>query len=283
MHVLQNHAPARPSYRVAVWYWKGGVGKSTTTIMFSLLAARKGQRVLTVDVDPECGTSRDFLGHAVRGLGRSIRTYLHSDAPEPPPVIHSGVENIDLLPSSPNDIRSFRHFTECSTKLRDGLDLLPAAYDWVFIDVPHQFDNLAQLGLIAADFVILPIELTLDALDRLSTVLEIIEQSRTKNPGLIVLGALPLASLPRSRQELSLVASERLIYRGYEETLGRVDIPIFRTMMFLSAKSSVALARGAADFDKLHHAVKPRFTRLFAEVVARIRFVSNGSSPCVYD
>src|SRR5437868_13154188 len=55
---LRSPAPVR----LAIWFGKGGVGKSTTTMMLSLFAAGRGQRTLTIDLDPECGTSRDFLG-----------------------------------------------------------------------------------------------------------------------------------------------------------------------------------------------------------------------------
>ena len=64
-----NATHTKGPIRLAVWYGKGGVGKSTTTIILSLLAARRGQRVLTIDLDPECGASRDFLGTALSGRG----------------------------------------------------------------------------------------------------------------------------------------------------------------------------------------------------------------------
>src|SRR5207247_7617200 len=65
----RTNPAARPlPIRLAVWYGKGGVGKSTTTLMLSLLAAKRGQRVLAVDLDPECGTSRDFLGRQLAGI-----------------------------------------------------------------------------------------------------------------------------------------------------------------------------------------------------------------------
>jgi hypothetical protein len=35
------------------------------------------------------------------------------------------------------------------------------------MDVPNLFDNLAELGLIAADFLLLPVELTADCIERI--------------------------------------------------------------------------------------------------------------------
>ncbi len=83
-------------------------------------------------------------------MQHNIKTYLESSQPEPLPVIPSGVPHIDLVPGSPDHGRFFRHFPERSPRLRQGLDMLPPKHRWRFMDVPHQFDNIAQLGLIAA-------------------------------------------------------------------------------------------------------------------------------------
>ena len=64
--------------RLAIWFGKGGVGKSTTTLMLSLFAVRAGKRVLAIDLDPECGTSRDFLGRS-GALCATIRWILYEE------------------------------------------------------------------------------------------------------------------------------------------------------------------------------------------------------------
>ena len=62
--------------------------------------------------------------------------------------------------------------------------MLPTGYDWILMDVPNQFDNIAELGLIAADYLILPVELTADCVERVDTAVRIIRRS-------------PGASIPR--------------------------------------------------------------------------------------
>lgn len=180
-------APAS-THRVAVWYWKGGVGKSTTTMMLSILAAGRRQPV-----------------------------------------------------------------------------------GWVFMDVPHQLDNIAQLGLIAADYVLFPLELTEDCLERLPTVFALIEESKVHNPHLTVLGGLPLPLAPRSTRRLKVSAKEEAIYREYETALEAHHVRMLRTVMYLSAKHSVEEARINADFHLMHWTAQRRYRRLFAEVVAAIK------------
>lgn len=262
-------ATARKPIRLGVYMGKGGVGKSTTTMMLSLLAARSGERILTVDLDPECGASRDFLGSAVRSNPHNIKTYLENPFPEPPAVIPSGIKNLDILPSCPDEQRFFRYYPEHSTRLQEGLGLLGDQYGWVLMDIPNQFDNIAEVGLIAADYVILPVELTADCSERIPTVLRILDEARALNPGLKVIGALALAAAPKSGQELKLSAKERLIFREYESSLSAAGITPFSTIMYRSA-TTVEEARSNADDRLLHWTARRRFNRLFSEIVARI-------------
>lgn len=275
---MARPAPSTGPIRLAFWYGKGGVGKSTTTLMVSLFAARKQQRVLAVDLDPECGTSRDFLGDQLPGLAENLKTFLESPIPVPPPVVASGVDHLDLVPCAPDQQRFFRLYPEHSTRLAEALDLLPPTYRWILMDVPNQFDNIAELGLIAAQYLILPVELTGDCVERVPTALRIIEEARAINPGLTVIGALALASVPRAGQDMGLSAKERLVHREYAEALAPAGISLFKTIMFRSA-TTVEEARSNADDRLLHWTVRRRFRRLLAEIHFRIKSSSLVLSP----
>src|SRR5439155_593357 len=108
------------------------------------------------------------------------------------------------------------------------------------------------------------------------TVLNILETAKITNPKLRVLGALPLASGPCSKQDMKLPAKERLVYREYEAAFAAHGIPMFRTMMFRSA-TTVEEARSNADLTLLHWTARRRFQRLFAEVHFRIKTVPSRS------
>src|SRR5207249_7170907 len=144
---MPRRTTATAPIRLAIWFGKGGVGKSTTTMMLSLFAARRGQRTLTIDLDPECGTSRDFLGKELPNIRDNVKSFLESPVPTPPPILPSGIDHLDLVPCAPEEQRFFRLYPEKSTKLREALDLLPPTYHWILMDVPNQFDNVAELGL----------------------------------------------------------------------------------------------------------------------------------------
>lgn len=264
-----RNAPRSGPICLAIWFGKGGVGKSTTTMMLSLFAARRGRKILTIDLDPECGTSRDFLGKELPHVRDNLKSFLESPVPVPPPFLSSGIKGLDIVPCAPEEQRFFRLFPEKSSKLREALDLLPPTYDWILMDVPNQFDNIAELGLIAADYLLLPVELTADCVERVQTALRIIREARAFNPQLTVLGALALASLPRAGQEKGLSAKERLILREYEEAFDADNIRLFQTLMFRSS-TTVEEARSNADERLLHWTARRRFRRLVAEIQSRI-------------
>lgn len=277
--MTRSKRTAQVPIRLAIWFGKGGIGKSTTTMMLSLFAAKRGRKILTIDLDPECGTSRDFLGKELPKVQDNLKTFLESSLPVPPPILPSGIDGLDIVPCAPDEQRFFRLFPEKSSKLREALDLLPPTYDWILMDVPNQFDNVAELGLIAADYLLLPVELTADCVERVQTGLRIIKEARAFNPNLNVLGALALASMPRAGKPMGLSAKERMILREYEEAFKEEDIKLFDTLMFRSS-TTVEEARSNADESLLHWTARRRFKKLVAEIQARI--TSSSLTPAPY-
>jgi chromosome partitioning protein len=157
---------------------KGGVGKSTTTMMIAdTLASRDGKRILVIDADPQASISMMLLGEPRLDLvlekSRTLPALLDRlNAGERPKPAEDGYIQRDV-----SDIRNSRgldllagDFTlawlERSEKAsndaeRDGNipDLLRAigeAYDYVFIDCPPSVTRFTEAWLASSDFILMP-------------------------------------------------------------------------------------------------------------------------------
>jgi cellulose biosynthesis protein BcsQ len=157
--------------------------------------------------------------------------------------------------------------------LREGIDQIADEYDWVVLDLANQLDNLVHLGMAAVDYLILPVELTADCADRVPMALELIAEARAANPGLRVLGAVPLAAKPLSHLPGRVSAKERLLAQQYAESFFQAGVRLFQTTMYRSAVT-VEDARSNFDDRLLHWTARKRFLSLSAEIVSRIQSTS---------
>lgn len=148
--------------RIAVFNAKGGVGKTSTAYNLSVGLARfYDQRVLVIDVDPQ--------GHAGVALGVDVSTIQHPIEDvllEKIPArlaIQKTTLGVDIIPSNillaEAEIPiSGIHGREIL--LRRSLAPLTQEYDFVVIDCPPNVGILSVNALMAADAVVIPVDMS---------------------------------------------------------------------------------------------------------------------------
>lgn len=172
---------------------KGGVGKTTTAVNLAAALARKGMRVLVIDLDPQ-GNASTALGveHHNQVLGSYevlVQGLPMADAVKSSPE-H---QNLSCLPATINLAGAEIEMVEVSGRelvLRNALNAYLSTVeriDYVFIDSPPSLGLLTVNALSAATEVLVPIQCEYYALEGVTQLVSNIERiKRGLNPTLVV-------------------------------------------------------------------------------------------------
>ncbi len=205
---------------------KGGVGKTTTAVNLAAgLALRlsgsdeQNERVLLVDIDPQ--------GHALLATAFNLHaTKTQSSLPQllpetPPPSVQRMLQrsdyhpNLFVIPSNRTAMvaaaRVLPTLMANETRLQKALDALDSQFAYIIIDTPPTTGDLLINALVAADLVIVPVEVTYLGVSGLIELQHTIELVRLHfKPDLKILGYLPtMVEEQRSEVQEILVELEK--------------------------------------------------------------------------
>lgn len=194
----------------AVINQKGGVGKTTTTVNLAYNLAKKGKKVVLVDLDPQ-GNASSGLGVSIRDLKVSLYDCLVKGTEVKDVLVQTTWANLWLLPSSTKlaTLDTELPATQRDRVLRLKNTLAEVEADIVLIDAPPSLGLLTVNALVAADSVILPVQAEYYALEGLGQLLETMQIVRTGlNKTLGVMGIL--ITMYDGRTSLSRQVEEQL-------------------------------------------------------------------------
>lgn len=173
---------------------KGGVGKTTTSINLGRALAKRGKKVLLIDLDPQGNAStgvgvpaqdRKISSYDVLVNGKSISDAIHE----------TYAKNLMLVPAT-TDLSSadveIQQDSQRVARLRAALaEDLGRRVDYVLIDCPPSLSLLTLNAFAASERVLVPLQSEFFALEGLSQLILTVRQVReTMNPELVIDGVV---------------------------------------------------------------------------------------------
>ena len=227
----------------AVTNQKGGVAKTTTAVNLLAAIARRGQRCLLVDIDPQ-GNASVSSGININALEAGVYDVLLGDADIQQAIVNSSA-GYDIIPAGPELAGAqveLLDFEDKDFRLRDALAEIADRYDLILIDTPPSLNILTINALAAATDVLIPVQCEYFALEGLSGLITTMGMVRKAlNPQLKILGVV--RTMYDGRNSLTIEVSRQL-NKHFQEKVFKTLIP--RNIRLAEAPSH---GKSALDYD----------------------------------
>jgi len=222
---------------IAVANQKGGVAKTTTCINLAASLAIVGKLVLLIDMDPQ-GHASNGLGVQPASDGLSIAELMLEQCELREVLRPTTQAGLSIIPAG-QTLSSFEVSppagTETRLLLKRVVDRCARGYDFVILDPPPSLSALAFSCLVAADYLIIPVQAEYFALAGLVRMIQLVEAIREEhNPRLKLLGVLITMHDRRTRLALEVEDELKENFQG----------PVFRTVIPRSVRVAEAPSFG---------------------------------------
>ena len=205
---------------------KGGVGKTTTSVNLAYFLAKDKNRVLLVDFDPQ-GNASSGLGLDKTALEASMTEVMLGAMALTDIIQQTSFKNFDVAPTTPQLANVEVEMAAMKNKfivLKKAIATVEGDYDYIIIDSPPSLSLLTVNGMIAADYLILPVQTEFYALEGVAQLLESMAMvKKAMNPDLKLLGVVATMYDKRTSLSVEVLAEVRKYFKDkvFQTTIPR--------------------------------------------------------------
>lgn len=249
---------------ISVTNQKGGVGKTTTAINLAYYLAKSGKKTLLIDFDPQ-GNATSGLGIDKNNLVYTSSEVVNGQATLDAVIMPTDFKNLYIVPTLPTLANTEAELAQAErrfSRLKTAISTTDYNFDYIIIDNPPSLSLLTINGLIASNYILLPVQTEFYALEGLGQLLETVRLIRKgMNPSLDIIGVLP--TMVDSRTVLS--------GQVYDEIKKHFPEKIFSTVIPRNIRVAEAPSHGVplGVYDKFSKGARA-YKSLAKEVIKRV-------------
>jgi len=237
---------------IAVYNNKGGVGKTTTVVNLGAALARRGYRVLLIDMDSQANTTfaaglmkfsfdddlfddpgflkvLNFSHLLLSNPVISITKVIRQNCP------FSSVR-VDVVPSHINTSTieielMLRSGEATSVRLREKISEVENEYDFVLIDTPPSISFFSRVALTTCDYLIIPSDLRPFANQGLANVLDLVSNVN-KFRNLINMSSIKLLGILPSKIMTYAKFVQNVLPKIEQKLQEKYELPLFASRIY---------------------------------------------------